>query len=133
MSPCAARSSRATMSIAPTWPPCALNSTSFFTPARATPAPISFHMRMSVSADSVSVPAKRACSGLRPICCVGRNSTGSPAGSSGKDAATMPSASTVSTPSGRCGPCCSVAPSGSTATVEAASSPAKSRVVSWDQ
>jgi NAD(P)-dependent dehydrogenase (short-subunit alcohol dehydrogenase family) len=104
MSPCAARSSRATMSIAPTCPPCALNNTSFFTPARATPAPISFHMRISVSADSVSVPAKRACSGLRPICWVGRNSTGSAAGSSGSDAATMPSASTVSTPSGRCGP-----------------------------
>ncbi len=48
-------------------------------------------------------------------------------------AATMPSASTVSTPSGRCGPCCSVAPSGSTATVVAASSAAKSRVVSRDQ
>jgi hypothetical protein len=128
-----ARRSRATRSITLTCPPWALNSTSFFTPLAATDSPISVHSRITVSAFSVSVPAKRACSGLNPTAIVGRNSTGRSAASCGSAAATMPVTRSVSTDSGRCGPCCSVAATGSTATVRAASSKPKSVVVRSDQ
>ena len=62
--PSRVRSSRATTSISPTWPPCVLNSTSLFTPLADTLSAMSVHRRITVSAFSVSVPAKAACSGL---------------------------------------------------------------------
>ena len=43
--------------------------------AAATDSPISVHSRMMGSALRVSVPGKRACSGLKPTACVGSTST----------------------------------------------------------
>ncbi|MNW08762.1 hypothetical protein D3C71_2056100 [compost metagenome] len=50
------RSSRATMSMALTWPPWPLKISSLRTPARATQAPISVHSAISVAGSSVKVP-----------------------------------------------------------------------------
>src|SRR5450830_921059 len=68
------------MSSTLTCPPWLLNNSSLRTPARATHSPSSTHSRITVSGDSVSVPAKRWCSGLRPTAWVGRNSAGNVAG-----------------------------------------------------
>ena len=122
------RRSRATTSSSPTLPPCALRSTSFFTPVVATDSASSVQSRITVSAFSVSVPAKRVCSRLKPMDCVGKNSTGTSAFKCASAAVTTPLTSVVSTLSGRCGPCCSMAATGSTAMQRARSSRAKSVV-----
>ena len=116
-----ARKSRATMSITLTCPPWELNSTSLRIPAAATDSPMSVHSRRMVSALSVSVPGKRACSGLRPTACVGSTNTFNTGARCASAAASTPSTSTVSTLNGKCGPCCSVAATGNTAMVCAAS------------
>ena len=50
------RSSRATMSITATLPPWLLSSTILRTPERATQAPISHHIAISVPAEWLSTP-----------------------------------------------------------------------------
>ena len=101
-------------------------------PLAATHSPSSVHTRISVSALSVRVPAKAACSGEKPVVCVGKNNTAlsaSAACSGAQAAAMMPSAKSLSTLSGRCGPCCSVAATGKTAMARLRSSEAKSVVL----
>ena len=117
------------MSITLTCPPCALSSTKVFTPLAATDSPISVHKRITVSARKVKVPAKRACSGLKPTIWVGKNNTGRSQAKWGKLACTTPLTKSVSTDKGKCGPCCSVAATGNTATVRGKSNCAKSAVL----
>ena len=57
---------------------------------------------------SLKVPAKRACSGLRPTVWVGKNKAGKSAGKFGQQAATTPFTRSVSTDSGHIGPGLSV-------------------------
>ena len=95
------RRSRATMSITCGWPPWLLNSTSFLTPARATASPSSVQSRISVSAESVSVPGNATCSLLLPTGIAGRTVTGTRSGSSSSARATTPWLMQASTHSGR--------------------------------
>ena len=66
------RSSRATMPMISSLPPCELTKTSLRTPARATEAPSSVQASISVAAGSVSVPGACRCSFDLPTAWTGR-------------------------------------------------------------
>ena len=62
------------------------------------------------------MPAKAACSGLKPTAWVGKKRAGVSWAICGMACAMMPSTKAVSTRNGKWGPCCSVAATGNTAT-----------------
>src|SRR6478735_3952358 len=123
------RSSRATIFIGSTLPPCEVISTSLRKPARFTLSPISIQARIALSQPIVSVPGECRCSFDLQIACVGRTRTSRSAGTSGIASASIPFITVVSTETGRCGPCCSIAANGSTATVRSGVSAVKSELL----
>ena len=115
------RSSRVTMPMISSLPPCDLTTTIFFMPARATDAPSSVQASISVFAGSVNVPGARRCSLDFPTAWTGRMRISISAGSRGATVSIIPFMIVVSVETGRCGPCCSIAATGRTAIVASAS------------